>query len=724
MKLPILLGLSGMALVAASCTGKVGQVGGGGLSPGGGGVGAGSGNGVGGGGGDDTGTPPPPPFEPAAAASSVRKVKNLLTGLTPTDDEIAAVTANGAAGLQTLIDTWTTDTATLAQYREKMLFFFRNSFQQTGFNPAEDFKPQLLTNGGFDFANTPGDDIFARLVQNLEDSFALTAWQLIADGRPFTDVLTTTRFMMTTALKATYLQIEMPRDTRAPAAPTVSWKVDESGTDIPIEQIVDPTSPNYMTFADVAPTLNARAPTIVCRGTAGMINPFTGFNTLFQVMLGLVPQYSTTTAGVTTTICDRPPSRPYFTVQDTTDWQWVNVRALAAGETRMMPYDLPTLRKATELPLALPRVGFYTTPAFLALWNTNDSNQHRVTANQTLLIALGSSLTPASAIVPLSQAGLDPSHAVTGTECYGCHKTLDPLRQFWGTQLDFSDRNDFPARAGGGLAANPRPTATGGGFAFGNVNTTGANMMALGPLLQQVVDTADPGQAVSRFAIAVAQKLCFFANSAECVETDPEFRRIAHLFEAGGFSFSVLLKELLSSPLVTGTKATTTADTNGFTISIARRDQLCAALSNRLGKPDLCSLAVPIPSTAQAATLKIATSLPGDSFSRGSEVPITASSPTLFYSSASELLCEAVAAVVVDATTGSVFSSAGPPAAIADMVQRVMGYPPGDPLYAGAVKILQDNYDAHVAAKATATNAMRSTFALACEAPTTLSFGL
>jgi len=37
---------------------------------------------------------------------------------------------------------------------------------------------------------------------------------------------------------------------------------------------------------------------------------------------------------------------------------------------------------------------------------------------------------------------------------------------------------------------------------------------------------------------------------------------------------------------------------------------------------------------------------------------------------------------------------------------------------------MQENYDAHVAARATATNAMRSTFALACEAPTTLSFGL
>ena len=37
-------------------------------------------------------------------------------------------------------------------YRDRMLAFFRNTFQQTGFNPAEDFKPQLLTNGGFDFA--------------------------------------------------------------------------------------------------------------------------------------------------------------------------------------------------------------------------------------------------------------------------------------------------------------------------------------------------------------------------------------------------------------------------------------------------------------------------------------------------------------------------------------------------------------------------------------------
>jgi len=439
----------------------------------------------------------------------------------------------------------------------------------------------------------------------------------------------------------------------------------------------------------------------------------------------MIPDYRAPDAtGATVTVCDRHSSRPYFTVQDVSDWQWVTVRALNAGETRLMPYDIPALRQATELALALPRVGFYTTPAFLALWNNNDSNQHRVTANQTLLVALGQSFTSADAIVPLSAAGLDNAHAVGTSECYGCHKSLDPMCQFWGSQFDFNDRNDFPARAGGGLAANPRPATAGGGFAFGDVNTTGGNMLAFGPLLGSVTDVGVTDQPVNRFALAITQKLCFFANSSQCLEDDAEFRRIARAFETSNYNFLTLVEEMFSSPLVTGQKATATASTLGFTFSISRKDQLCAALSNRLGRADLCALAVATPSTTQAATLKIATSIPEDGFSRGSEFPITASVPTLFYSAASEMLCENIAGLVVDATTGSVFSSADPPAAIADMVQRVMGYPPGDALYAGAVQILQENYDAHVAARATATNAMRSTFALACEAPTTLSFGL
>src|SRR5206468_3456127 len=55
-----------------------------------------------------TGTPTPP-FEPVAAAVAVRKVKNLLTGLAPTDADVTTATTNGVAGLKSLIDTWMND---------------------------------------------------------------------------------------------------------------------------------------------------------------------------------------------------------------------------------------------------------------------------------------------------------------------------------------------------------------------------------------------------------------------------------------------------------------------------------------------------------------------------------------------------------------------------------------------------------------------------------------
>ena len=713
------LALGSIVLVSlGACVGSVtpasttnGGAGSGGSNPGTGGAGTPS---------PGTVTVPPTPFEPAAAASAVRKVKSLLTGQTPTDDEIASVTASGAAGLQGLINGWMTKPESQDLFRQKMFFFFRNTFQQTGFLPGEDFKLQLLQNAGFDFGTTPGDDAYPTLVQNLQDSFARTAWQLMVEGKPFTDVLTTQRFMMTTALKSLYLQIEMPRDAFN-STTALAWKVDESGTDIPLEQTLDPSSPNYMVFADVAPvTASTRTPAMPCRGMVGMINPYKGYGQLFQVLLGYIPNYSLTSG---TTTCSQHASKPYMTASDLSDWQWVSVRPLAAAETRIAPYDLPKLRTTTELGLALPRVGFYTTPAFLALWNTNDSNQHRVTVNQTLLIAFGQSFSSAATIIPSSAAGLDAGHSVAGSECYTCHKNLDPMRQFWANQFDFNDRNDFPARGVMGGAANPRPKDTTAGFAFGSVNTTGSTMVDFGNFLTQVQDGATTP--MSQFAVSMAQKLCFFANSVECLTSDPEFRRVVAAFQSSGFNFAALIKELMASPLVTGSAATATSDANGFNISIARRDQLCAALSVRLGKPDLCALAAAVPSTTQAATLKLAGSVPADSFSRGSEIPVTPSDPTLFYSAATEGLCENIAVQVVDATAGTVYTSTDSANAMADMVQKIMGYPPGDPHYASALQILKDDYAASLAIKGTtATNALRSTFALACEAPTTLSFGL
>jgi hypothetical protein len=449
-----------------------------------------------------------------------------------------------------------------------------------------------------------------------------------------------------------------------------------------------------------------------------MINAFTGNGRIFQRLLGYVPEIQNADG---TTLCYEHAAKPYLNADDVNNWQWVTLRPLNAGETRLLSYDLPAIRKATELGLAIPRLGFYTTPSYLALWNTNDSNQHRVTANQTLLVALGQSFTSASSITPISTPGLDSAHSVNGTECFGCHKSLDPLRQFWATQLDYNDRNDFPARASNGVPANTRPTAIGGTFAFGNVNTTGANMSALGPLLLQV---ADP-DGITRFAISMTQQLCFFANSSACAETDPEFRRIAQAFQSGNYNFKALVTDLFTSPLVTAASNTLTFGMNGVTISIARKDQLCGSLSTRLSKVDMCALVTPVPTTAQAATAKIATSLPADTFSRGEEFPITATDPTLFQRAASEMLCENIAVQAVDATTGdSIYKAASFAAAIEDMTVRIMGYTGSDPRHAEAVQILTSHYQAVLATKASATNSLRSTFALACESPTSLSFGL
>jgi hypothetical protein len=671
-------------------------------------------------------TAPTTPFDAKTAFYATSKVKNLLTGQTVTDDDVSKVTMTGAAGLQDLIKTWTTTDPYQAQVAAKMVGFFRNMFQQTGFIPTEDFKIQLLQNGGFDFGGSTrnvGDDAFPRLVQNLQDSFALTAWQIVKEGHPFTETLTTTRFRMTTALKSLYIQIEMPADTnqRSTSTTVLNWSIDYSGTPIPIE-----TALTNMVFSDEAPGITSATNTGMCRGTGTVpTGAYKGTSVLFQRLLGFTAQLRDSS---NTTICNDHPSKPYFTADDVSDWAWVTIAPKASPSDRtpaIQPYDLPSLRAASTLTLSLPRYGFYTTPAFLALWNTNDSNQHRVTANQALLVALGQAFTAENTITPFSAAGLDANHAVAGTECVGCHATLDPMRQFWANQLDYNDRNDFPA-ASRGNPGNPRPTgALVDEFAFGDVRATGSSIADFGTYLAQVTD----GAGLPRFGISVAQQLCFYANSAPCSETDAEFRRVVTAFKDTNFNFAVLLKEFFSSPLVTGAVATGTYAAGEVPVSIARRDHLCAALSNRLGKADLCAQVVALPSSAQSGTARIAASVAADAFSRGAQSPVTPADPNMFYRAATEMLCENIATQVVDATTGAVYTSGDIPGAINGMVETIMGYPPSHPLHAMAAQILMDHQTAAAQAASgstasKATTGLRSAFALACESPRALGIGL
>src|SRR5947208_12156214 len=65
-------------------------------------------------------------IDPVTVAASLGKVKGLLTGLPPTDAEIAAVEADPAA-LRGMVEQW----ISTPEHTAKLLRFFSNAFQQS-----------------------------------------------------------------------------------------------------------------------------------------------------------------------------------------------------------------------------------------------------------------------------------------------------------------------------------------------------------------------------------------------------------------------------------------------------------------------------------------------------------------------------------------------------------------------------------------------------------------
>ena len=97
-------------------------------------------------------------------------------------------------------------------------------------------------------------------------------------------------------------------------------------------------------------------------------------------------------------------------------------------------------------------------------------------------------------------------------------------------------------------------------------------MFAFGGVIKPVTSLSDLGGVLAThplFAQAWVQKLCAYANSAPCVTTDPEFLRVVMSFQAGGYSWSGLVSELMSSPLVTNDSPTATALANGNVLAVS-----------------------------------------------------------------------------------------------------------------------------------------------------------
>ncbi len=631
-----------------------------------------------------------PPASSVSVASAVTKVKNLLTGLPATPAEVAAV-AERPAALRDLVREW----MKLPQYDEKMLQFFMTAFQQDGVSLHD-----------FDFQygeNVPFSHEEPQILDNFRESFARTVLALIAEGRPFTDTMTTRRFMMTPALMAAYSRIDavhvddrgVPTDVLQARNPT-SFTV-ESTRPIPIEQSLDPQSPDYMTFYGIPERPEGESGCPPDRA----VHPGPVPTRELATFLLFSWQSDPDAQNEKSSACPSRPKPPAYVLDtDFTAWRMVSIRPPRPGESLPRFYDLPAMRTASELVTDVPRVGFFTTPAFLARWATNKSNQARVTLNQTLIVGLGVPVDYTNLTEPASLAALDQKHAAPSTDCYACHESLDPMRQIFRQTytLNFSPQTD------------PAQVALPGQFAFHGAQQAGAGIFDLGAQL-----AAHP-----MFATAWVQRLCTHATSARCDPKDPEFERLVKVFVDSHFSWTALVEELFSSPIVSYLRSSGNAAEAPPTFPIARQAHLCATLSTRLGLPDVCARKAT--SAVRSTTIRtVAATWPSDQYGRGNPTPLLANSPSLFLRGGLENICAALADLVVDVPRAGTYSSNDPPAAVESLATTLMGLS-GD-RSTRSQRILLRHFNSSLRSGASPSDAMKSTFVLACLAPCVAGIG-
>jgi hypothetical protein len=638
-------------------------------------------------------------IDPVTLPASMSKVKTLLTGQPVGDDEVAAVQKDPRA-LRGIVQKW----VATPEHQQKLLGFFSNAFQQSQAVSA-DFNDQMGDAEG---------KLDKRLLANLRESFARTALQLVAESQPFTTTMTTHRFMLTPRLMVLYAYLDAIQrddgggqvDLFLKAHPDFHFTLTAKQGAIPLNDTLDPNSPNYMVF--YAPQL-AGAPydtlcpqdPIVYDGAKGQRSVSSA---LYMVLQGQPESFNVPMAGGKSHSCN-PPAFPAanqpLTAADSQAWHMVEIVQANPDQGTSSLLDLTNFRTGGNLLLRTPRVGFFTTPSFLAEWNTNDSNQHRVTANQTLIVATGHGMSPVNATLPPSIAAVNQDHAAEGTACFACHQSLDPMRQFFRQTYSYyfhpqtdTDQTSLP-----------------GSFGFRGVSASGNGIFDLAKQLSAHPD----------FAGAWVQKLCTWANSTPCDETDAEFQRVATLFKDSNYDWYTLEITLFTSPLVTYLQPTQSITNAGENFPVTRRDHLCALLSSRLGVSDVCGLDV---NTVVPSELKqvqfIASTLPSDAYSRGAEQPVLANDPNLFYRTGMENICAVLSKYLIDGN-GKKWSSGSPDAAIADFVHKLMGL--GKDRDATPIQILSEHRAAAIAAGENAADSLRSSFVLACLSPSVVGLG-
>lgn len=630
-------------------------------------------------------------FEPAAPFVYAAKIKTLLTGLGLTTDELDALTANPDA-LRSHIEGW----LARPQADEKLQRFFQTAFQQDGYE--EQALIDLWGYSNFQMGRlSDGTSIADAFVRTFEESFGRTVVDIVRADRPFTEVLTTRTVYLTTAQMVALAlsddrEIDDDGDRNYNRSSAMIEQLVYTTDEVPLSETLNPSSPNWMRFTIVEEGLHE-----ACGGEAVKTE-----GDLVRAAFAALFGYYTDTEGC---MPDNYRGTPILGEEAFFDWRPVTIRAPGPGEETTMFWEVDRMKATNELVLRVSRVGFMTTPAFFATWPTNDANQARVTTNQALIVALGKSFDSETTVVPAFDDALDDSHADPSSACWSCHVNLDPMRQYFRNSFTYSYhlQQDASVQA-------LRPS-----FAFQGVSAEGSPGDGIEALAGTLANHP-------RFAPAWVQKACYFATSTACPEESEEFKAAVNVFEQSGMSFRAMLVELLGSPLVSA--AACIEDAGGDIPSVSRARHFCTTVSNRLGISDACGTETYYQSERRGArglNRQLAEVVPDDGFGRGGEIPVVIADPNLFIRAAGEAMCEGLSEMLV--TGDGMFPPTDPESAITVFVAELAGLPESDPRHTSMLDILTRHYEA-AEAETNASNALRSTFMVACTSPGVLGMGL
>ncbi len=604
----------------------------------------------------------------------IRRAKNMLTGLAPTQDELTRLEADPEAVMPELVAEW----SETPEFDAKMAEFFTHALQQI---PETDrhLGAQLRDNSGGQ-ANLPD-----ALERNLEEAFVRTAVELVRQGKPFNEIARTRSWQMTTAMMSFLAATDTHPDDAAGMIPTFyKTPITHNGIDFDADT---PAATQIANLTFYAPRLgepkNQGGNALPCSD-----HPYS-FHHMNRGRTDLKKQWFdlivAAMGSTTPNIC--PLGVEIFRESDFSDWREVTMVDSDSPDPSLA-YDPIRLRSRNTLPLRVKRNGFYTSPAFLASWETNEDNSFRVTTQQTLIVGTGLAFEDQDVTTPLGDEGLAEAHAAPNTQCYACHKNLDPLRNFFARDFTYPFYRPVQANNYAPMEAS---------FSFQGHTGSGESLLDLGKHIAEH----------PYFARGWTQKMCFYVNSAECDTSDPEFTRIAQAFEDSNFDFKTLIVELMSSPLTTGARCEGTFERELAPPSVARRRHLCATLVNRTGANNVCT---------NTNTSRLLTTLPQDSWSRGNTVPNQPAAPSLFYAATLDAFCQRVATLVVN-VNGSQLQSSQMESSLEFLVTDIMGLPTGDPRHAPVLATLQQVVTDADGTGANERDQLRTAFTVTCNSP-------